>query len=124
MSLVLVADDEPAVLEVLSQVVEDLGHEVLRAQNGEDAFQLARLRRPQLVVTDHVMPQLSGAELCTRLSRDPGLKAIPVILLSGVLEHTVPEAHAFLRKPFEIDAFESLVREALAPGRREGKIAS
>jgi signal transduction histidine kinase len=114
MSLVLVADDEPAVLEVLSQVVEDLGHDVLRAKDGEEAFGLARARRPQLVVTDHMMPRLSGLELCQRLRRDEVLREVPVILLSGVLQQGVPEASAFLHKPFEINEFEALVHEKLA----------
>jgi two-component system, sensor histidine kinase and response regulator len=114
MSLVLVADDEPAVLEVLSQVIEDLGHEVLQARDGAEALRLARARRPQLVVTDHVMPRCSGLELCRALRREPGLEEVPVILLSGVLAHGSPEAHAFLQKPFEIDAFEAVLQEALS----------
>jgi signal transduction histidine kinase len=114
MSLVLVADDEPAVLEVLSQVVEDLGHDVLRAKDGEEAFGLARVRRPHLVVTDHMMPRLSGLELCQRLRRDELLREVPVILLSGVLQQGTPEASAFLHKPFEINEFEALVHRSLA----------
>jgi len=114
MSLVLVADDEPAVLEVLSQVVEDLGHEVLRARDGEEAFGLARARRPQLVVTDHMMPRLSGLDLCRKLKRDQVLKDVPVILLSAVLPQGVPEATAFLHKPFEITDFEAVIRQSLA----------
>lgn len=114
MSLVLVADDEPAVLEVLSQVVEDLGHDVLRAKDGEEAFGLARARRPHLVVTDHLMPKLSGLELCQRLRRDEILREVPVILLSGVLQQGIPEASAFLNKPFEINDFEALVHQKLA----------
>jgi two-component system, sensor histidine kinase and response regulator len=114
MSLVLVADDEPAVLEVLSQVVEDLGHEVLQARDGAEALRLARARRPHLVVTDHVMPRCSGLELCRAMQRDPGLSSIPVILLSGVLAQGAPEAHAFLQKPFEIDEFEAVLQSALA----------
>jgi two-component system, sensor histidine kinase and response regulator len=114
MSLVLVADDEPAVLEVLSHVVEDLGHDVLCARDGEEAFGLARIRRPQLVVTDHVMPRLSGLDLCRRLRGDEVLKSVPVILLSGVLPNGAPEASAFLHKPFEINDFEALIRQSLA----------
>jgi two-component system sensor histidine kinase/response regulator len=114
MSLVLVADDEPAVLEVLSQVVEDMGHEVLQARNGEEALGLARDRRPQLVVTDHMMPRLSGLELCRRMRSDEELKHTPVILLSAVLPHGAPEASAFLHKPFEITDFEALIRQSLA----------
>jgi two-component system sensor histidine kinase/response regulator len=114
MSLVLVADDEPAVLEVLSQVVEDLGHDVLKARDGEEAFGLARARRPQLVVTDHMMPRLSGLELCRRLRDDEALKDVPVILLSAVLPQGAPEASAFLHKPFEITDFETVIRQKLA----------
>lgn len=114
MSLVLVADDEPAVLEVLSQVVEDLGHDVLRARDGEEALGLARARRPQLVVTDHMMPRLSGLELCRQLRGDDVLKDVPVILLSAVLPQGVPEASAFLHKPFEINDFEALIRQSLS----------
>lgn len=118
MSLVLVADDEPAVLEVLSQVVEDLGHDVIQARDGEEAWSLARARRPNLVVTDHMMPRLSGLDLCRRLRGDEILGRVPIILLSAVLPHGAPEAHAFLHKPFEITDFEALIRNALAEAPR------
>jgi signal transduction histidine kinase len=118
MSLVLVADDEPAVLEVLSQVVEDLGHDVIQARDGEEAWNLARARRPNLVVTDHMMPRLSGLELCRKLKGDEVLGRVPIILLSAVLPNGAPEAHAFLHKPFEITDFEALIRDALAQAPR------
>jgi CheY-like chemotaxis protein len=118
MSLVLVADDEPAVLEVLSQVVEDLGHEVIQARDGEEAWSLARARRPQLVVTDHMMPRLSGQDLCRRLKGDTELREVPILLLSAVLPQGTPEAYAFLNKPFEITEFEGLVRKALEEAPR------
>ncbi|QRO01432.1 response regulator [Archangium violaceum] len=118
MSLVLVADDEPAVLEVLSQVVEDLGHDVIQARDGEEAWNLARARRPNLVVTDHMMPRLSGLDLCRKLKGDEVLSHVPIILLSAVLPHGAPEAHAFLHKPFEITDFEALIRQALAEAPR------
>ncbi|WP_164018790.1 ATP-binding protein [Pyxidicoccus trucidator] len=118
MSLVLVADDEPAVLEVLSQVVEDLGHDVLRARDGEEALGLAKARLPQLVVTDHMMPRLSGVELCRRMKQESRLKDVPIILLSAVLPQGAPEAYAFLHKPFEITDFESVIRQSLASAPR------
>ncbi|KFA88561.1 ATP-binding response regulator [Archangium violaceum] len=118
MSLVLVADDEPAVLEVLSQVVEDLGHDVIQARDGEEAWNLARTRRPNLVVTDHMMPRLSGVDLCRKLKGDEVLGRVPIILLSAVLPHGAPEAHAFLHKPFEITDFETLIRKALEEAPR------
>jgi CheY-like chemotaxis protein len=61
-----------------------------------------------------MMPRLSGLELCRRLRGDEVLKHTPVILLSAVLPHGVPEASAFLHKPFEITDFEALIRQSLA----------
>lgn len=113
MSLVLVVDDEPAVLEVLGEVLADLGHEVLRAYDGREALQVARARKPDLVVTDHMMPRMSGAELCRQLRREPQLANVPVILLSAALSEGIPEAQAFLAKPFELSHFEALVARVL-----------
>ncbi|MGA9524792.1 MAG: ATP-binding protein [Myxococcaceae bacterium] len=113
MSLVLVADDEPAVLEVLTEVIEDLGHDVVRAHDGREALQLARAQRPGLVVTDHMMPRLSGVELCRALRTDVVLNSVPVILLSAAIPPEAVEAHAWLSKPFELDEFEALVKRTL-----------
>jgi two-component system, sensor histidine kinase and response regulator len=113
MSLVLVADDEPAVLEVLTEVVQDLGHDVLRAHDGREALALAREQHPSLVVTDHMMPRLSGLELCRALRNEDSLRGIPVILLSAALPPEAKEASAYLAKPFELDEFESLVKRTL-----------
>lgn len=126
MSLVLVVDDEPAVLEVLGEVLKDLGHEVLKAYDGQEALETARARHPDLIVTDHMMPRMSGAELCRALREDPGLKDVPAILLSAALSSGIPEAQAFLAKPFELSAFETLVERILAEhaplrGRRDAK---
>jgi two-component system sensor histidine kinase/response regulator len=113
MSLVLVADDEPAVLEVLTEVVEDLGHQVVRAHDGREALHIARQQHPNLVVTDHMMPRLSGLELCRALRSDDDLRSVPIILLSAALPPEANEASAFLAKPFELDEFESLVTRTL-----------
>jgi len=112
--VVLVVDDEPAVLEVLSDVVEDLGHEVLRARDGKEALALAREHLPNLIVTDHMMPKMSGLDLCREIRKDHGVKATPIILLSAVLSQGGPDAQAFLAKPFELSDFESLVDRMLS----------
>jgi two-component system, sensor histidine kinase and response regulator len=119
MSLVLVADDEPAVLEVLTEVVEDLGHQVVRAHDGKEALALARAQRPNLVVTDHMMPRLSGLELCRAMRGDQVLRDVPVILLSAALPTDTSGANACLAKPFELEEFETMVRRALEEARVE-----
>jgi len=117
MSLVLVADDDPTVVDTLSEVVEDLGHEVVQAHDGREALELARKRVPNLVVTDHLMPHLSGLDLCHQLKLDESLRHVPVILLSAAIAHGTPEAVAFLPKPFELSEFERVVAEALEAHR-------
>lgn len=118
MSVVLVADDEPAVLEALSQVVEDLGHQVMRAHDGREALQLARAQKPHLVVTDHMMPRLSGLDLVRQLQEDDVLRDVPVLLLSAALPMgSSSEAKAFLPKPFELSQFEDLVSSLLAESK-------
>jgi len=118
MSVVLVADDEPAVLDALSQVVEDLGHQVVRAHDGREALQLARAQRPHLVVTDHMMPRLSGLDLVRQLREEDGLRDVPVLLLSAALPlGSASEAKAFLPKPFELSEFEELVSTLLAESK-------
>jgi two-component system, sensor histidine kinase and response regulator len=69
-------------------------------------------------VTDHMMPRLSGLDLCRKLRGDDVLGRVPIILLSAVLPQGAPEAHAFLHKPFEITDFEALIRQALAEAPR------
>ena len=113
MSLVLVADDEPAVLEVLTEVVEDLGHQVVRAHDGREALNIARKNHPNLVVTDHMMPWLSGVELCRAMKSDEDLRLVPTILLSAALPPDAHEASAYLAKPFELEEFETLVKRTL-----------
>lgn len=121
MSVVLVADDEPAVLDALSQVVEDLGHQVVRAHDGKEALQLARAQKPHLVVTDHMMPRLSGLDLVRQLREDDGLRDVPVLLLSAALPlGASSEARAFLPKPFELSEFEDLVSTLLAESKAAG----
>lgn len=113
MSVVLIAEDEEAMLEIFAQVVEDLGHRAVRAHNGEEALLLARTEPPDLVVSDHMMPRRTGVELLRTLRSDERLRAVPFLLLSAARPRGLEEADVFLPKPVELDDFESAVRQAL-----------
>lgn len=113
MSLVLIAEDEEAMLDIFAQVVEDLGHRVLRAHNGEEALVLARTEPPDLVVSDHMMPRRTGVELLRTLRADSRLKTVPFLLLSAARPRGLEEADVFLSKPVELDAFEEAVCKVL-----------
>ncbi|HYO53640.1 hybrid sensor histidine kinase/response regulator [Archangium sp.] len=113
MSLVLIAEDEEALLEIFAQVLEDMGHRTLRAQNGEEALLLARTTPPDLVVSDHMMPRRTGVELLRALRADPRLETIPFLLLSAARPGGLEEADAFLSKPVDLDTFEAAVQQVL-----------
>jgi len=115
MSLVLIAEDEEAMLEMFGDVVEDLGHRTLRAQNGEEALLLARTERPDLVVSDHMMPRRTGIQLLRALRSDPELASVPFLLVSAARPQGLDEADAFLSKPVDVNEFEAAVQKALGP---------
>ncbi|HET9450054.1 MAG TPA: hybrid sensor histidine kinase/response regulator [Aggregicoccus sp.] len=110
---VLIAEDEAALLEVFAEVVEGLGHEAVRAHDGEQALLLARSERPDLVVSDHMMPRRTGVELLRAIRQDPVLESVPFVLLSAALPAGRDEAHAFLPKPVDLGTFETAVQGAL-----------
>ncbi|MDC0707843.1 hybrid sensor histidine kinase/response regulator [Stigmatella sp. ncwal1] len=113
MSLVLIAEDEDAMLDIFAQIVEDMGHRTLRAHNGEEALLLARTQSPNLVVSDHMMPRRTGMDLLHALREDAGLREVPFLLLSAARPPGLEEADVFLDKPVDLETFESAVRQVL-----------
>lgn len=107
--MVLVVDDEESLCELLAEILSEK-YEVIKAYNGKDALELARQRRPDLVISDVMMPHMSGVELLKALRDDPETKKIPMILLSAASPQSVAqEAQAFIRKPFELEVLEKIV---------------
>jgi CheY-like chemotaxis protein len=82
LSKILIVDDEPANRLLLRRIFERAGHEVADAGNGADALQAVGESRPDLVVTDMMMPVMDGAELIRRLRREPATAAIPILATS------------------------------------------
>ncbi len=80
---ILVVDDDPGVLEVTSTVLRDSGFQVLEAATGEAGLEVARTRRPALVLLDVVLPGLDGREVCRLIKGNPGLEGTLVALVSG-----------------------------------------
>jgi signal transduction histidine kinase len=114
MSVVLIAEDEEALLEIFAEVVEGLGHRAVRAHNGEEALTLARTEPPDLVVSDHMMPRRTGMELLRALREEPRLATVPFVLLSAARPVGREEADTFLAKPVDLSSFEEAVTTALS----------
>jgi two-component system, OmpR family, phosphate regulon response regulator PhoB len=83
MARILVIEDEQALQKVLDYNLRQAGHEVLSATSGEDGARLAREQRPDLVLLDLMLPDLSGTEVCRALKRDPATREIPVVIVTA-----------------------------------------
>lgn len=93
---VLSVDDEVETREFVSTVLEENGYEPLTAVNGEDALEMIRKSRPDLIIMDILMPKQSGINLYRELKRSPTLSDIPVIVYSGIAKRTLLRAQAGL----------------------------
>ncbi|MBV9656683.1 MAG: response regulator transcription factor [Verrucomicrobia bacterium] len=80
---VLLVDDEPDVADLVRYRLQGAGHEVMVASDGLTALRLARERRPDLLVLDLMLPQMSGQEVCRQLKSDPETASIPIIMLTA-----------------------------------------
>jgi len=80
---ILVVDDEPETLELVSLHLRQAGFEVLTAEDGAAALEKARARLPQLIVLDLMLPETDGLEVCKRLRRDPATAGIPILMLTA-----------------------------------------
>jgi len=82
MTKILVADDDPIFLQFTRSLLEDRGYEVVTAEDGEQALAVARREKPDLVVTDLVMPYKNGLEIIREMRAESTLSHIPVIVIS------------------------------------------
>lgn len=117
MAIVLVVDDEEPIRQLLASVLADGGYHSLQARNGRHALELVRAEHPDLVLTDVMMPLLSGADLCQQLKADPATRAIPVILISAAGRAVMDRCGAddYLDKPFHLHEVEAMVDRWLSP---------
>jgi len=102
---ILVVDDDATMRELLTAMVEGLGHEAVSAPDAFAALAAIAANPPDLVLSDVSMPGLNGFELCRRLKADPRTRLIPVVLITGIgdefkLQGIEAGADDFLSKPF------------------------
>jgi uncharacterized protein (TIGR02266 family) len=120
---ILVADDEPLVLEMIGDILEALPARVLKARDGEEALHLAKAERPDLILLDVMMPKLDGFGVAEALKRDAATATIPLIFISalGASRDKVRGldlgAEDYLTKPINADALRSRVRMILGRSR-------
>lgn len=120
---ILIADDEPNQLELMSFNLENAGFTILKAHNGEEVIKLVEEHNPDLVILDWMMPKMSGIEVCRTLRSRPETKLLPIIILSARSEEGDKSlgldtgADDYISKPFSPVELISRVKALLRRSR-------
>ncbi|MDR1873781.1 MAG: response regulator transcription factor [Synergistaceae bacterium] len=121
---VLVVDDEPAIVDLVRQILLRSGYEVRTAVDGDSAYQAVYDLKPDLVILDLMLPVMDGWEVCRRVKSDPEVNAIPILMLTArrderdVVEGLELGADDYVKKPFSTEELRARVAVLL---RRSGK---
>lgn len=111
---VLIVDDEIPIAEALAEFVKELGYRSLVAYNGQQALALAREQWPALVITDQMMPLLSGSELLQALQKEAAdqQRTMPFVILvsASTVNATGVPVNAKLTKPFDLRELEQVIQ--------------
>jgi two-component system phosphate regulon response regulator PhoB len=130
MPTLLIADDEASVRTLIRLALERDDYRILEASNGREALALAREERPDVVLLDVEMPDLSGYEVCRRLKEDPTTDDIAVLMLTAREQETAePSGGAtppddYVVKPFSPLSLDRKVTDLLANRPRPGLAAA
>ena len=122
--VVLVVDDSPETLRMLTDVLDGAGMAVSVALDGAAALRVATRLMPDVVLMDAVMPNLNGFETCRELKKLPGFEHVPVIFMTGLSEpeHSVRAFQVggadYVTKPLDIDSMLARIRTHLANARK------
>ena len=100
---ILIVEDSPTQVQQLQHILEQQGYQVASAANGRLALEAAHRRKPTLIISDVVMPEMDGYELCRRIKSDASLSEIPIIL-ERVESTNVPGATPTTQACFRGDA--------------------
>src|SRR5216117_2758631 len=116
MPKILIVDDVQTQQEMMRATVADLGHTCVFANDGEQALNMAKSEKPNLVLLDVVMPRVDGFQVCRRIKKDPETAHIPIILVSSKSEESdkfwgiKQGASDYIAKPFQPETLTAAVK--------------
>jgi CheY-like chemotaxis protein len=126
MATVLVVDDEFGIVDVLETILTDEGYRVLTACNGKQGLVRLAEQKPDVVLSDFMMPILGGDGMLRAMAAVPDYQRIPVIMMSSLGEDAIAERckgyTAFLRKPFRAGVVLSTVARVLGAGATDDAV--
>ena len=118
MAKILIAEDEPEIVQFCAFSLQTEKHEVVSTDNGPDAIEKLKKEKPDLLILDIMLPGIDGYTLQLQISEDPVLSKIPVIIISALkpakeLFDKFTQVVAFLPKPFSSQDLLGAVRKGL-----------
>ncbi len=119
MASILIIDDSPTSSQMLAKIMEQQGHSVSFAKDGESGIEKARAEKPGLILMDLVMPGMNGFQATRKLTRDPETSDIPVIIVSSKNQETDiiygqrQGAAEYVAKPFDDAVINGAVSRAI-----------
>jgi two-component system phosphate regulon response regulator PhoB len=125
---ILIVEDDRSLAEVLDYNLRQDGYQTVVAHDGQDGLQQAKLRPPDLVVLDLMLPMIDGLEICRRLRADPVTRNVLVLMLTAKGEETdevvgfAVGTDDYVSKPFSVKVLLERIRALLR--RRDGNVAS
>ncbi len=119
--LVLVVEDEPDIQRVAAHVVTTLGYGMVMATNGAEGLELARRYKPDLVLSDALLPKMDGRDLCRTIKTDPDLAGIKVVVMTALYTSAKHHSDAFrvfrvddyLAKPVDVERLRAVLQRLL-----------
>lgn len=124
---VLLVEDEASILSALSLLLELEGYRVTEATDGRQALAVLARERPDVIITDFMMPFMNGEEMVRQIRSEARLRDIPIVLMSAVSPRDaglVGVVDAYLRKPPDVEELFGLIARAVAGGREGLRQAS
>lgn len=119
MTTILIVDDEYLIADILGYAMEDEGYMVVKASNGRRGLEVLDRERPELVITDFMMPIMDGLEFARAIRARASSVDLPIILMSGAqgsVGRSSPELFAAVfDKPFDINQVIAKVKELIGP---------
>ena len=123
---VLIVDDEPNIVVSVEFLMQREGHEVATAADGQEAMDLLKESRPDLLILDVMMPRKNGFEVCAEVRADNRLSGMPILMLTAKGREAEMKkglslgADAYITKPFSTHELVMKVNELLGRGTPEG----
>jgi len=114
---ILIVDDEPNIIFMLSHRLKQSGYEVITAKDGQEAFDVAKKEKPDIIILDLMLPKMNGYTVCGLLKRDTNFSRTPIIMLTARAQSSDKKqgeeagADAYIKKPFKSEELLNIIEQ-------------